>query len=890
MSSTSPSRLTRLRCEYLHCPHGIDETAPRLSWNLETDRPGACQVAYQIRVASSAEKLAAGDADLWDSGKVNSNRTQQVAYAGEQLSSRDRCHWSVEVWDETGESVVSDFHYWTIGLLAQEDWSAKWLAANPDIYPNDGEATPGDRLISSSVANFRKQFVLNSEVRRATLYASARGLFEFSIDRNRVGEDYFSPEWTDYNQRIQYRSYDVTTLLSKGDNVISALLGDGWWSGYVGWQETRGRYGLQNSLIAQLEVELTSGEVVTISTDDSWVCNTGPVLSSDFMMGEVYDARREHQGLEQADFDSSGWLPALVIPGPDFRLNWQASEPVQIIETLRPVSIRKVGEERHLFDLGQNISGWVKITVKAPRGTVITIRHGERLDENGMLYTENLRRATSVDTYICSGEGQESWQPHFTFHGFQYFEICGLQSEPDSDTAVGCVLHSALPFAGQFDCSNADVNRLWLNGLWSQRDNFLTVPTDCPQRDERLGWTGDAEVFMRTASYNMDIAAFFTKWMTDIIDAQTDEGIFPDTAPRLPEAENFVGLDQLGGGAGWADAGVIVPHTLWRIYGDERIVERSWNAITAWLEYLERTNPDYLRVNELANNYGDWLCIPSDTSFRTHSPMKNLLATAFWADDAAKVTEMARALGKSGDAQRFGQMFERVKAAFQKEFLVGDGRLTVENQTAYLLCLAMNLVPEDQRARAAERLVDDIRSLDWHLSTGFIGIRFLNPILSEFGYNEVAYKLLLQDDYPSWLYPVKHGATTIWERWNGWTEQDGFFNPHMNSFNHYSLGSIGEWFFRYVAGIDLADQENGFGHFVLKPFPDPRLGHAGARYQSVHGEIISDWKYNGNRLFWSVTVPANTTASAHIPMADGSRRVVELAAGKHTFENNLNDA
>ncbi len=900
----SPLQATALRCEYLTRPRGIDEREPRLGWNIEADRAGARQTAYRIRVASTPELLAAGTADLWDSGCVESSQTQQIVYAGIPLVSRQYCYWNVEVWDAEGDSRVSDAAFWSMGLLDPSEWQAEWIAADPAVFTRDRRASPGTATKPGTPACFRKVIDVPPGVRRATLYASARGIVDLTLGGVPVSEDLFVPEWTDYRKRIHYRTYDITPFLREGPNVLAATLGDGWWSGYVGWQETRGRYGFRNSMAARIELELESGDRITVTSDSSWRCDTGPLLASDFMMGETYDARREHKGADQPGYDDSAWLPAVVVDPPDAPLVAQRSEPVRITQTIHPVSVKPVAKNKYLFDLGQNISGWVRLRVRAPSGTKLTIRHGERLDGDGNLYTENLRRAKATDVYICNGKNEEIWEPRFTFHGFQYFEIDGLPSEPTDETAIGCVVHSALPPAGHFECAHPGVNRLWLNGLWSQRDNFLSVPTDCPQRDERLGWTGDAEVFMRTASYNMDIAAFFTKWMIDIEDAQTPEGIFPDTAPRLPEDEgNFVGLDGLGGGAGWADAGVIIPHTMWRVYGDTRMAERHWKAMTAWLDYLERTNPRGIRENELGNNYGDWLCIPSDTSFRTHSPMKNLLATAFWADDAAKMAEMARAVGKDADAGRFEAMFATVRDAFQKEFHLGDGRLNVETQTAYLLALAMNLLPEDVRARAAEHLVDNIRKLDWHLSTGFIGIRYLNPVLTEYGYADVAYKLLLQDDYPSWLYPVKHGATTIWERWNGWTEEEGFFNPHMNSFNHYSLGSIGEWFFRHVAGIETDPEHPGFQRFILKPWPDARIGFAKTRYRSTHGEIRSEWRIEGDRLHWTVHVPANTSARAFIPADPGTRPaadgkplpddlpregrhvIVDAEAGTHTFES-----
>jgi alpha-L-rhamnosidase len=864
-------RVSHLRCEYLVAPLGLDEPAPRLSWSLESDRRGARQAAYRVRVAGTPQKLAAGKDAFWDSGRVESHQTTQIVYAGRPLRSRDVCHWWVEVQDETGQTVRSRPSFWTAGLLKKSDWRARWIAANPEIIKRDRDAVAPTLTAPGTPAYFRKRFRIIGAVRRAVLYASARGLFELRLNGRRVGEDHFAPEWTDYGRRIHYRTYDVTPMVARGHNVIGAILGDGWWSGYVGWQETRGRYGsLENSLVIQLELEFADGERVTVGTDNTWTCDTGPILSSDFMMGEMYDARRERKGWDSVTFAGKDWLPVRQVAAPPVPLVAQPSEPVRLAETIAPVSVKKIRPGIFIYNLGQNITGWVRLRVKAPAGTRVQLRHGERLNSDGTLYTENLRRARATDVYVCKGGGQETWEPRFTFHGFQYVELTGLSAAPGKDAVTGCAVHSATPPAGQFECSHAGVNRLWLNGLWSQRDNFLSVPTDCPQRDERLGWMGDAQVFLRTASYNRDVAAFFTKWMIDVEDAQTPEGIFSDVSPRISEKGRFVGLDRLCGAAGWADAGIIVPWTIWRVYGDQRIIARHWYAMTRWLDWIERYNPDGLRTRELGNNYGDWLCIPGDTTFRTHSPMKNLLATAYWADDAAKMARMARALGRETEAKRFQAMFEKVRAAFQKEFLREDGRLTVETQTAYLLALAFNLLPENVRACAAEHLVENLKSLDWHLSTGFIGVSHLNPQLTLAGHADVAYRLLLRHDYPSWLYPVKHGATTIWERWNGWTKEKGFFDPQMNSFNHYSLGSVGEWLFRHVAGIELDPDAPGFQRFVLRPYLGAGLGFARASYRTLHGEIVSDWKRAGKKLSWMVRIPANTIARVSVPSEPGT--------------------
>lgn len=858
MSSLGTS-VSRLRCEYLVDPLGLDERVPRLSWQLVSSRRGAEQIAYRVRVSSSLAKLRAGEIDRWDSGRVNGNQTLHVHYAGAPLRSRDLCHWSVEVWDEVGGSFLSAPACWSMGLLEKADWSARWIAADPEIIRQDPEAIAPTLLDPGTPAVFNRAFNLPAAVARANVYLTARGLVDLAVNSSRVGADLFAPEWTDYDKRIHYRTYDVTALLAPGCNTLTATLGDGWWSGYVGWQETRARYGtLENSLLIQLEVELINGSRLTLGTDGSWLCATGPILSSDMMMGEVYDARRIPRD----------WLAAKEVLAPAVPLVAQRAEPVTIIEERIPVSCNEISPGVWIYDLGQNISGFVRLRVRnLSAGTRLTLRHGERLSPDGTLYVENLRRAKATDVYITRGENEEVYQPHFTFHGFQFIELTGHPSTPPADIVTGCVIHSATPPAGHFECSHPGVNRLWLNGLWSQKDNFLSVPTDCPQRDERLGWMGDAQVFLRTATYNMEVAAFFTKWMIDVEDAQTAEGIFPDVAPRLREGENFIGLGNLGGSAAWADAGVIIPHTIWRVYGDRRILERHYGALVKWVDWIASHNPDGLRLNQLANNYGDWLCIPSDTSFGTHSPMKNLVATAYWADDCTKLAEIARELGHFADASRFAEMFEKVRAAFQKEWLLPDGQLLVETQTAYLLAFAFNLFPEEVRIRAAERLVDNIRALDWHLSTGFIGVSFLNPILSLTGHVNVAYKLLLRDDYPSWLYPVKHGATTIWERWNGWTKEEGFFVPHMNSFNHYSLGSVGEWLFRHVLGIELDPEVAGFQQFILRPFIADGLEHARGHYRTLHGEICSAWRRRDSRFEWTFTVPANTRARVYLPCA-----------------------
>ena len=893
----SDMRVKELKCEYLENPLGIDVTRPRLSWILESSVRGQKQTAYRILVASSEEILESNIVDLWDSGKVMSDRSVHVVYEGTELRSRLRCYWKVCAWDKDGaKTEFSEPVFWSIGLLSDTDWKGKWIAKE-----ETGSVEKNEKGDGPPPPFFRKTFSLDKKIHRATIYATARGIFELYINAKRVGEDIFAPEFTDYDKRIHYRTYDVTSLLNDGRNAIGVILGEGWFSGYAGYIAKRGHYGFQNSLLVQLEVEYTDGSRQVIATDDTWQCSEGPILGSDMFMGEYYDARSDMPGWDTSDFDDSSWKPAVIVrkfpvsppdadkirkgitppykDEPEIKLVSQPSQPVRITGHINPVNISEPKKGVYVFDMGQNMVGWTRLRVKGEAGTKITLRFAERLNLDGTIYTINLRHAKSTDTYILKGGEEEVFEPRFTFHGFQYVEMTGFPGVPGKDAITGCVVHSDTPTVGKFECSDSIVNKLWQNITWGQRGNFLSIPTDCPQRDERMGWMGDAQIFMRTATYNMDVAAFFTKWMNDIVDGQSTEGAFPDVAP-------YYKFDVIYASPGWADAGVIVPWTIYRVYGDTRIIEKNWVAMKRWMDFLLEANPDLIRKNRVGNNYGDWLSIEADTP-------KEIMATAYWAYDAKIMAEMARAIGLDGESGRYEKLFKDIRAAFQENYINPDGHVYPvhglgeetgqvaighkvvmgkgETQTGYLMALYMDLLPEELRLKAAEYLVEDIRSRDRHLSTGFHGCRFLNPVLTTMGYNEIAYHLLLNDTFPSWGYSIKHGATTIWERWDGWTEEKGFQNPGMNSFNHYSFGAVSEWLYRFVAGIDLDTKVPGYKHIVIKPYPCESLDFARAEYKSIHGTIKSGWRWNGDSFILDVTIPANTTARIYIPAEEGTQ-------------------
>jgi len=850
-------QVKNLRCEYLENPLGIGETRPRLSWVLESSVRGQKQTAYRILVASSEENLAGDLGDLWDTGKLDSHRSTQIVYEGKQLTSRMRCYWKVCAWDKNGtRTAYSAPAFWSMGLLSNDDWQGKWIGMKQieRKSPASGEKLPP----GPPVPSLRKTFTIEKQVERAVVYVTARGVFELHLNGKPVSGDVFAPGWTDYRKRIQYHTYEVTSLLNRGENVLGALLGDGWYSGYLAWTRKRGHYGLQNSLLLNLELEYRDGSREVVATGKTWRCAESPIVSSDMLMGEYYDARREMPGWDAPGFDDSSWEPVITLEKPGARLVARRCRPVRVTEYITPVSVGEPGKGSYVFDLGQNIAGWARLRVKGEKGTRVTLRFAERLNPDGTIYTTNLRAAGCTDTYILRGGEEEVFEPRFTFHGFQYVEVTGYPGVPDKNTVTGCVIHSNTPVAGTFECSNPMVNKLWLNARWSQRGNFISIPTDCPQRDERLGWMGDAQVFIRTATFNMDVAAFFSKWMLDVEDAQFPDGNFSAICPRIKSMEEH------RASPGWSDAGVIVPWTIYRVYGDLRIIERHWDAMERFMDFILETNPDLVRDYNIDQHYGDWL------SIEAHTP-EDLLGTAYWAYDALLMSKMAGATGREEDKAKYVKLFEDIRAAFQKTFLLPGGRVQGETQTGYLLALSMDLLPEDLRASAAEHLVEDIREKDWHLSTGFIGVRHLNPILTAMGYADVAYRLLTRDTSPSWLYPIINGATTIWERWDGWTRDKGFQDPGMNSFNHYSLGSIGEWLYRQVAGIDLDPEVPGYKRIVIHPYPGGGLEYARAEYNSIHGKISSRWSYRADSLVLDIGIPANCSATVYVPAAEQAK-------------------
>ena len=888
-----------LRCEYLTNPLGLDVPRPRLGWRLPAvdGQRGLVQRAYQVRVAASPDRLRGDDGGslLWDSGRVESDGSAHIEYGGPALSSGQRAWWTVRAWTNAGgdePSADSDPAWWETGLLAPADWGgAQWIGA-----PFSGDPTTG-----SPAPFLRRDFALDGGgIVSARLYVTALGLYEFHLNGQRVGDDVFSPGWTDYKRRVQYQTYDVTPLLREGANTAAATLGDGWYCGRVAWMK-RQVYGDRPRLIARLVVTLANGATQTVFTDDAWRVAAGPIVEADFLMGETYDARLELPGWSEPTSPggpplAGDWQPVTLFADPGIRRVAQRGPTTRVMDTVHPPTppaLVEVTDGRHLWqvDMGQNMVGRVRLKVRASRGTVIQLRFAEVLNADGTLYTTNLRSARATDFYTCRGDGEEIYESHFTFHGFRHVEISSADSfELPPDAITGMVLYSDVPPTGEFACSDPLLNQLQHNIQWGQRGNFLDIPTDCPQRDERLGWTGDAQAFVRTAAFNAQVAGFFTKWQDDIADAQWPNGSVPAVVPNPRDVLGVwgdLGSPGLDGGPAWSDAAVICPWTVYLCYGDTRLLADHYDSLTRYVGYLESTSRDGTRCYPdcgYFSGFGDWLALDGsgETSGGTS---RELLGTAFLAYSARLLANIARVLGKEADATRHDELFQRARAAWQREFITPEGQVTGgATQTAYVLGLHFDLVPDNLRAATADALVANIRSRGNHLATGFIGTPYLPHVLTAAGKLDVAYELLNQKSWPSWLYAVTQGATTIWERWNGWTHDEGFADPGMNSYNHYAYGAVGDWLYATVAGLDTDPSRPGYQHLVLRPRPGGGLTHARAALDTLYGRAASAWQRHDGAFDWQITVPPNATATACVPAPFGATitengRPIEHAEG-----------
>lgn len=838
-----------LSCEHRTNPVGTDVSNPRLSWKIGSDAYNVMQSAYSVRVSTSPKFTSSSM--VWQSGKVASDESVLIRYAGQDLKPGQRYYWQVRVWDNRGKaSKWSETAFWETGLMSQVNWKAKWIEME------------GDTNRYSPSPHFRKEFTISKNIANATVYVTSHGFYELHLNGKKVGDQVLTPGWTTYGKRIQYQVFDVSGQLTKGKNAVGAVLGDGWYRGTLAWGNNWAVYGKRLGLLMQLRIVYTDGTEELIVTDSSWKANNdGAIRKNDLYNGEIYDASKKLTGWNLPDYDDSKWQPVRI---GNYNNNIVASEGAAIrkIQEIKPVKVFRSPKGSLLVDMGQNMVGWIRLKVNAPKGTLITIRHAEVLDKYGEFYTENLRSAKCQIDYTAGGTGDEVYEPRFTFMGFRYLEIKGFPGTLTSDNITGIVVHSDMPVTGGYESSSALLNQLQHNIQWGQRGNFVDVPTDCPQRDERLGWTGDAQAFSRTAAYNFNVAAFFSKWLKDLALDQKQDGAVPDVVPDVLNKQDAV---TAAPSAGWGDVALITPWTMYQVYGDKEFLESQYTSMKAWVEYIRKKAGDSF-IWKGGSKYGDWLFY--------HPPVNNhseadgftehdFISTAFFAYSADLLSKTAGILGNRADEKFYSDLFENIKKVFIREYVTPAGRVGTNSQTSYVLALMFNLLPEEQRAAAAKFLVDDIRGRRNHLSTGFLGTPFLCHVLTQNGYTEVAYDLLLQETYPSWLYPVKMGATTIWERWDGQKTDSTFQDAGMNSFNHYAYGAIGDWMYRVSAGIET--QTPGYRNLLIKPHVTQKMDMSKATFESSYGRVVSGWERKDGKLWLTVEIPANTSAEIMLP-------------------------
>jgi alpha-L-rhamnosidase len=1027
-----------LRVDELKTPLGIDDPAPRFSWQLQDAARGAKQTAYEIQVASRAELLASGKPDIWESGRIPSEQSLNLRYAGPALLPSTRYYWRVKVWDATGKPYAeSAASWWETGLLKQENWRGQWIGfetpeedavrhasatwiTNPeagsltsgnateehiayrqtvtltkpvrsatifaagqdtvsawindtqllkaDVFPpwkqmpwkkfvradataaltagsntiaietvhydansNAADAPPmmatlvveyadgsvatfvsgsdwktaihegegwqqkgfddagwknavewkqspgpmnaplGHPWIPDSVKVLGRDFVTRgpvsatvSSIQSVRLYATALGAYKFFINGERVGDQVLAPGWTDYREHVKYQSYDVTALVHHGSNALWAQLAPSWYETPLEWFQQPNNYGdTPPALKAQLRIEYTDGSVQWVATDISWKAMPSYILHSEIYDGESQDLRKNGPYWNWDNFNERALKNAVAIEPKPVRIEAQEFQPIRVEQTLVAKSMTEPKPGVYVYDFGQNFAGVERLRVSGPAGTQIQVRFAEIVNDDGTIYTENLRTAKATDHFILSGNGIEELTPQFTFHGFRYLEITGLPAAPPREAVTALVFHTDAPFTARLTTGSAMINQLWKNILWGQRSNFVGIPTDCPQRDERLGWMGDAEVFWRAAAYNMDLVAFSRKFAADMRGTQVGTPYYGIYSPGTvaPNA---------GFAAGWSDAGVIIPWTSWLQSGDTSIIDENWAAMEKYLGAIDAANPDGLWKHDSGIPFADWLSPEGRTDYV-------LVASAYWAYDVTLMRQMAHATGRKADEEKYARLFEKISAAFQKQFLRDDGFVAgadnkpsifgqIDNpdavahggdtQTGYVLALHMNLVPEKLRPAVAQKLADKIEANHGLLGTGFLGTPYLLEELARTGHADLAYKLMLNTAYPSWGYLVEHGATTMWERWNG-DQMKG--DPSMNSYNHYAYGAVADWLYRYAAGVDASPLDAGFHTVLLHPVFDARLGSVAFDYDSPYGTIHSDWKITGSTAVWHLILPANTT-------------------------------
>lgn len=871
--------VTGLRTDGLTDPVGLSPTAPTLSWVVESDRRNTVQTAYEIRVTS-------GGATVWKTGKMLSDASTGVVYGG-PICSDTRYEWRVRVWDNYGRVSEWASARWQTGI-GNDEWSAEWITT-------DGN---GHRPVY-----FRRTFDIDKKIVSATAYVTAHGWYEAYINGHRVGDWLLTPGWTSYGKRLQYQAYDVTSLLAKGRNAIGAIVADGWYKSGLGWKNAENNvYGDRNALLMQVAVVFSDGSRALLATDGTWKVSDGEIRYATLYHGQTTDRNSARDGWNTASFDDGDWQRVETADYGYGNIISTVNEPVVRHEVVKPVKYIVTPDGDKVLDFGQNLVGWEIACLDGRKGDTVRIYHAEVLDKDGRFYTTNLRSAKATSTYILSGEGKRRFEPQFTFYGFRYIKVEGIDGDLDPDDFAAQVVGSGIERNGSFSSSDEIINKLQSNIEWGLRGNFVDVPTDCPQRDERLGWTGDAQVFFRTATFLRNVNTFFAKWLGDLAADQFDNGAVPRIIPYVEQMPGRIS-------SAWGDAATIIVWQHYMAYGDKSILVRQFDSMKRWVDYMVSQSRNWLWNN--GNHYGDWLfwSTPNDRDGKSAVTNRHFIAQCFFARSAEIVAETARILGRDDDFRRYDEIRANAAKALLDEYVTPNGMVSSDTQTAYTLALHFDLLPENLRAQAARRLVENIRRYKYHITTGFVGTPYICHVLSRYGYADVAYELLLQKTVPSWIYPISMGATTIWERWDSMKPDGSIPNNGMNSFNHYSYGAIGDWLYREAVG--LQETEAGFKNIRIKPHTGGGFTRMAAEEMTPYGRLAAEWYAENDRLkSLKVAVPVNTKAVVYVPatsleaVTEGGKRlenaddvkikglengyaVVEVGSGEYLFEVKL---
>jgi alpha-L-rhamnosidase len=833
---------TRLRCEYLENPLGIDAKVPRLSWVPDSEQRGQRQSAYQILVASTEAKLKADTGDLWDTKRVESDQTLLVPYAGKPLASYQRCFWKVRVWDKDGKpSDYSEPALWELGVLRPQDWPGQWISQTTDT-----NSAPAPLL--------RRAFTLGKHIKQARAYICGLGYYELYINGKKIGDHLLDPGYTRYDKRVLYATYDVTTALQRGKNAVGVMLGNGWYNVQTRavWDFHKAPWRSAPKLLLQLRVEYEDGYVETVVTDRQWKASTGPVTFDSIYGGETYDARLEKPGWDTPEFNDANWFPALVVEPPQGKLAAQMMPPIKADTVIRPVNITEPRPGVHVFDLGQNFAGYAELSVRGKAGTTVVMKYSERLAADGMIDRAEIQQHVmrvdtnqqfQTDTYVLKGGARETWHSRFVYHGFQYVEMTGFPGKPTLDTLRGVFVHSAVPVAGQFECSNPMLNRVWHAGRWSYLSNLEGIPTDCPHR-EKNGWTGDAHLAAEQGLLNYAPAAVYTKWINDLGDEQRPTGELPGIVPTSGWGYTW------GNGPAWDSAFLLIPFYLYQYCGETQPLRDHYEGMKRYVDYLTRKSKD--GIVDIGLN--DW------APFKTKTPA-DITSTAYYYRDARIVAFAADLLGHEADALQYATLAATIKQAFNQRFYHPDtGLYGNGSQTSLSCALYQGLADPDIRPRVLSNLVANVEQQHGHIDTGILGAKYLLNALLENGRADVAYRIAGQRDLPGWGWWIEQGATTLWEEWNG-----------GGSRNHIMFGDISAWFYKALAGINLDPAAPAFRHIIIKPNVVGDLTAAKGSYDSVRGRIVSDWKTDKDGFHLTVTIPANATATVYLPCLDASR-------------------